>query len=387
MKSKAIASILSVLTACAILLCACSKNTAEPSTESTFNDTAVETTENTTISQTDESTSVSSTSITTTQQTTKAQNTNSTAPSGTPYSKHGALRVNGANLVDQSGNKYQLYGMSTHGIAWFPQYINYETFKTLRDEWNTNCIRVAMYTAEYNGYCTGGNKEQLKSLVKNAVSYATDLGMYIIIDWHILNDQNPNTYKEEAKNFFREMSSLYKNNQNVLYEICNEPNSSADWNSIKAYANEIIPIIRANSPNSVVIVGTPTWSQDIDKALASPLSFNNVMYSLHFYAATHTDWLRQRVENCLKAGLPVFISEFGICDASGNGANDINQANQWKTLIEKYNLSYINWNLANKQESSSALLPSTSSVAHWSDSQLSQSGKWAKACFLSETNQ
>lgn len=305
---------------------------------------------------------------------------------GTPYQIHGALSVKGADLVDQNGKKYQLYGMSTHGIAWFPQYVSMETFKTLRDDWNTNAIRLAMYTDEKNGYCAGGDKEGIKRLVKQGVDYATELGMYVIIDWHILRDGNPLTYKSEAIKFFDEMSRQYAGYDNVLYEICNEPNGNASWDTIKSYANEVIPVIRANDPNSIIIVGTPTWSQDIDQALASPLKYDNVMYTLHFYAATHTDWLRNKMKNCIKAGLPVFISEFGTCDASGNGGLNYAQAEEWKKVIEEYNVSYFCWNLANKDESSSVIASYCSKVSGWSDSELSDQGKWIKKWFKSETN-
>lgn len=300
------------------------------------------------------------------------------------YSAHGALRVDGANLVDKSGNKFQLYGMSTHGIAWFPQYVNYEAFKTLRDDWKTNCVRLAMYTAEYNGYCAGGNQMELKNLVKSGVKYATDLDMYVIIDWHVLNDQNPNTYKEQAKAFFQEMSSTYAGYDNIIYEICNEPNSGTDWQSIKSYANEIIQVIRANDPNAVIIVGTPTWSQEIDKAAESPLAFDNVMYALHFYASTHTQWLRDRMKTCINNGLPVFISEFGLCDASGNGSNNYEESAKWMNDIKEFNVSYMAWNLANKDEKSSVFKAGNNVTSWWSESDLSESGIWLRNQFRSE---
>ena len=247
----------------------------------------------------------------------------------TPFGQHGALHVENGKLTDENGNTVQLYGMSTHGIAWFPQYINYDSFRTLRDDWNTNCIRLAMYTAEYGGYCAGGDKEQLKQLVKDGVSYATELGMYVIVDWHILSDCDPNQNKDEAIAFFREMAEVFADNDNVLYEICNEPNGGTSWDSIKSYAEEVIPVIRAQKPDAVILVGTPTWSQEIDKAAASPLDDSNVMYTLHFYAGTHKDDLRNRLETCVQNGLPVFVSEFGMCDASGNGANDFVSTTKW----------------------------------------------------------
>lgn len=302
----------------------------------------------------------------------------------TPVARHGALSVNGANLVDESGRKFQLYGMSTHGLAWFPDYVNYDTFEYLRDEWNTNCIRLAMYSAEYNGYCTGGDKAWLKSLVNNGVEYATELGMYVIIDWHVLGERTPMAYKEEAKKFFDEMSKKYANNPNVLYEICNEPNGGTSWSEISTYANEVIPVIRKNSPDSVIIVGTPTWSQEVDKPAAAPLKFDNVMYTLHFYADTHRDGLRNTMESCIKSGLPVFISEFGMCDASGNGAVNESESNKWKALIDKYNISYMCWNLANKGESSSIIRSGCQKLYGWNDSELSTQGKLIRGWFLSE---
>lgn len=308
-----------------------------------------------------------------------------TTDKNTPYGKHGALSVKGTDLVGASGEKVQLRGMSTHGLAWFPQYVNFDTFKFLRDEWNTNCVRLAMYTHENGGYCAGGNKEQLKTLVRNGVDYASQLGMYVIVDWHVLNEQNPLTYKDEAKKFFDEMSKEFAGKDNVIYEICNEPNGSGSWQNVTAYANEVIPIIRANAPNSVILVGTPQWSQNIDQALAAPLKFDNIMYTLHFYAATHTDWLRSRMESCINSGLPVFVSEFGTCDASGNGGVDIGQSNAWKDLIEKHNVSYMCWNLANKNESSSIIASGCSKLYGWSDNELSTQGKWIRDWFKSET--
>lgn len=299
----------------------------------------------------------------------------------TPYGQHGALHVENGKLTDENGNTVQLYGMSTHGIAWFPQYINYDSFRTLRDDWNTNCIRLAMYTAEYGGYCAGGDKEQLKQLVKDGVSYATELGMYVIVDWHILSDCDPNQNKDEAIAFFREMTEAFADNDNVLYEICNEPNGGTSWDSIKSYAEEVIPVIRAQKPDAVILVGTPTWSQEIDKAAASPLDDSNVMYTLHFYAGTHKDDLRNRLETCVQNGLPVFVSEFGMCDASGNGANDFDSTTKWLDLLNKYQISFCCWNLANKDESSSVFKASSTALSDWTDDDFNESGRWIRDYF------
>lgn len=293
-------------------------------------------------------------------------------------SVHGALAVKGTNLVDAKGNKVQLKGVSSHGLQWYPEYINKDALTTLRDDWNANVIRLAMYTNE-SGYCSGADREQLKQVIDDGVNYANDLGMYCIIDWHILSDCHPVQYQEEAKAFFDEMSKKYASYDNVLYEICNEPNSGANWDEIKAYADDVIPVIRANDPEAVILVGTPNWSQDVDVVAENPVADgHNVMYVCHFYAATHKDDLRNKVEKAIAAGTPVFISEFSICDASGNGGLDYDSAAKWVALIDKYNLSYVGWNLSNKPESSAVLQPSCTKTSGWSEGDLTESGQWLR---------
>ncbi|MEE3357895.1 MAG: cellulase family glycosylhydrolase, partial [Lachnospiraceae bacterium] len=62
---------------------------------------------------------------------------------GTPYGNHGKLSVSGVDLVDQSGNRFQLKGVSTHGLQWYPQYVNQSAFQYLRDSWGANVVRLA----------------------------------------------------------------------------------------------------------------------------------------------------------------------------------------------------------------------------------------------------
>ena len=305
-------------------------------------------------------------------------------PDGTtPVAAHGQLSVRGAQLVDENGKGYQLRGMSTHGITWFPDFVNENVFRTLRDDWNTNVVRLAMYVDEWgNGQCYMQNKDGSRQLLEKGVDICIKLGMYVIIDWHVLNPGDPSKYTDEAIKFFDDISKKYADYPNIIYEIANEPNSGAGWSdNIKPYTEKVIPVIRKNDKNAVIIVGTPTWSQDIDQALADPLDYDNVMYALHFYAATHTDWLRERTEKCITSGLPVFVSEFGCCDASGGGANDFGQAEKWLNLLDKYGVSYCNWSLANKAETCSAFKPSASANGNWSDSDYSEVGAWIRKWF------
>lgn len=295
----------------------------------------------------------------------------------TPVKKNGRLSVKGTRLVNSQGKTVVLKGVSTHGINWFPQYVNKAAFKTLRDNWGVNCIRLAMYTEEYNGYCSGGNQAELRKLINNGVKYATELGMYVIIDWHILSDGNPAKNKKQAMSFFKYMAKKYKNQNNIFYEICNEPNGGTSWSTIKSYASSVIKTIRKYDKKNIILVGTPTWSQDVDVAADSPIKgYSNIMYTFHFYAATHGDSYRQKVQAAIQKGLPVFVSEFGISESSGNGRIDKNEANKWIQFLKKNKISYVCWSLCNKNESCSLLKSSCSRTGNFKKSDLSQAGLW-----------
>ncbi len=301
--------------------------------------------------------------------------------SATPVSSNGKLSVKGTKIVNAKGKTFQIKGVSTHGLAWYPQYVSKAAFKDLRDKWGANTVRLAMYTAEYGGYCSGGDRTALKAKIDEGVKAATELGMYVIIDWHILNDTNQpfsRAGQVAAVSFFTEMAKKYKGHNNVLYEICNEPTAAngGSWTNIRNYANVVITAIRKIDKDAIIIVGTPTWSQDVDEAARSPLSGSNLVYTLHFYAGTHKDSYRQKAETAIKAGLPIFVSEFGISDASGNGYLDTAEGDRWISFLNQYGIGYVAWNLSNKSESSALIKSSTSKTFGWAWSDLTQSGQW-----------
>lgn len=235
---------------------------------------------------------------------------------GGTVSQNGALHTKGIQLVNEAGRPVRLRGMSTYGMQWKPQFAGEGAVRTTRN-YGANLLRVAMYTDE-DGYIA--NPERVKADTFRALETACSLDMYAILDWHILHDNNPQIYKEQAKDFFNEAAQRFAGNPGVIYEICNEPNGDVTWErDIKPYAQEIIPIIRRHAPNALVLVGTGCWSQDVDEAAASPLHFSNVMYTCHFYAGTHGDALRGKISTALDKGAPIFISEWGTTRADGNG--------------------------------------------------------------------
>ncbi|MBQ9328584.1 MAG: cellulase family glycosylhydrolase [Solobacterium sp.] len=297
----------------------------------------------------------------------------------------GALHVEEGRLVNVDGNPVQLRGISTHGLAWYPEYVNKDAFRTLRDEWNVNTIRLAMYTAETGGYCTDGNRENLLHLIDEGVRYTEELGMYVIIDWHILSDSNPNTYRKEAEEFFDIVSKAYEDKTHVIYEICNEPQNSPFREVIRPYAEDIIDVIRRHDSDALILVGTNTWAQDVDEVIGNELEDDNVMYTFHFYAGTHKEDLRNKLRKVLDAGVPVYISECSLTDASGNGAVDYDSAEEWRSLIEAYGLSWNAWSLCNKNETSALIQSSCAKTSAWEEEDLSETGRWFKRAFTGES--
>lgn len=292
---------------------------------------------------------------------------------------YSALYVKGTQLYDTYGNTVQLKGISTHGINWFDQYINQDLFTELADDWGCQVMRLAMYTAETGGYCSDdGDPEKLEQVLRDGIEYATACGMYVIVDWHVNRDVTPLKYEEQALDFFSRMSAEYADYNNVIYEICNEPNGKTSWDDISSYANKVIPLIRANAPQSLILVGTPHWSQYATIPANAPLEFENIMYVMHFYAATHQDGTRDTLSDAMEKNLPIFVTEYAICYASGNGDLNYESGQKWIDLLDSNNISYTIWNLSNKDESSSLIKPDCEKASGFTDEDLSDQGLWIK---------
>ena len=311
----------------------------------------------------------------------------------TPVGRHGKLSVQKVDgyaapiMVDQNGVPTQLRGASTHGMHWFPQYVNQNAFQTLRDDWGINMVRLVCYPRDVGsvGYLTGGDstKQQLDTLIQNGVDYATKLGMYALVDWHV-HAYNPNEYLKEAKIFFTKYATMYKDHDNVLYEICNEP-TGTNWYSgngkdLYTYCSEVIKTIRAIDPDAIIICGTNTWSQDVDQVAAKPmkaLGYENIMYTFHFYSASHKENLMKKVRLATKDGTPIFVTEFGICSADGNGSYDPESADRWIALLDELNISFACWSYSNCNEKSAYFKSSCSNAGgDWTADDLTTTGKW-----------
>ena len=294
----------------------------------------------------------------------------------TPYGKHGALHVDGLQVKDKYNQPFTLRGASTHGMHWGDgeTFLNKTAFQNLRDEWGVNMVRLVSYVTQ-GGY-TQGSKDKLDKHIQKGVSNLTELGMYAIIDWHV-HAENPNDKKSEAIRFFDTYSKKYKDQSNIIYEICNEP-TGTPWNQIRPYAVDVVNTIRANDPDAIIVVGTNTWSQDVDEVATNggKIDDPNVMYTIHFYSGSHGESLREKVRTALKAGTPVFCTEFGVCDASGNGGFNLEEADRWIDFFEENGISYCCWSLSKKNESASMLSPECNKVNGFTNADLGATGAW-----------
>ena len=289
----------------------------------------------------------------------------------------GMLRVEGTKLVDRNDAVVQLRGVSMHGINWYPEFINENLFRTISYDWDCNLVRLPFYSQAYVK-ANKEDKQKMKDAVYKGIELAIENNMYVIVDWHVLEEGNPNIYKDEATKFFDEISKAYTSVPNIIYEICNEPNGETTWGDVTEYANEVIPVIRRNSYESVIIVGTPEFDRNLGDPVLRPLNYPNIMYSMHFYAATHKESLRGQLDAAIRKGLPVFISECGISESSGDGIIDFGSAIDWFTYLNDKQLSYTVWSFSDKDESSAIFKYGYDVGEPISDKNLTVAGKWIR---------
>ncbi|HLP17593.1 MAG TPA: cellulase family glycosylhydrolase [Bacteroidota bacterium] len=290
----------------------------------------------------------------------------------TVVQRFGALKTAGNKIVDQNGNPVVLRGMSLYWSQWKGQFYNTNCVQWLRNDWKCSVVRASM-AVEMGGYLTNALNEKTK--IKNVINACIAAGIYVIVDWH---DHHAQWHTPQAIAFFEEIARLYHDKPNIIYEIYNEPLQVSWADSVKPYADTLARRIRAIDPNNLIIVGSPTWSQDVDIAAGNPLTYSNIAYTLHFYAATHKQSLRNKAAVALAKGAALFVSEFGTTEASGTGKIDSAETELWMKFMNDNQLSWCNWSVADLSETSAALKPGASGDGGWPLSEISISGLWIR---------
>jgi endoglucanase len=293
-----------------------------------------------------------------------------------PVKTHGRLHVQGTQLTDEAGHEVVLRGMSFGWHNFWPRFYNAGAVKWLHEDWNVSVIRAAMGVEPKNGYID--NPKESKAKIEAVINAAIAEGVYVIIDWH-----SHHIRLKEAKIFFKEMATKYGKYPNIIYEIFNEPEKDS-WADVKAYSTELIATIRSVDTNNVILVGSTHWDQDIHLAADDPIQgYKNLMYTLHYYAGTHKQSLRDRGDYALAKGLPLFISESAGMEATGDGKIDVAEWKKWIEWSEKNKISWITWSVSDKNETCSVLQSGAASEGGWTAQDLKESGKMARE-FLRE---
>lgn len=315
------------------------------------------------------------------------------ASAQTPVENNGALSVNGNQILNTNGVAVSFAGSSLFwsNTDWGGEFFyNSSVVNWLYSDWNINIIRAAMGVEGNGGYLSDiANKQRVIDVIEAAI----DQGLYVIIDWH---SHHAEDYETEAIQFFEEMATLYGSYDNVIYEIYNEPLNTTSWgNTIKPYAESVISAIRAIDNDNLIIVGTPTWSQDVDIASNDPITgFSNIAYTLHFYAGTHGQFLRDKAQVALNNDIALMVTEWGTVEASGDGDVDQAETELWMTFLCDNKISHCNWALNDKNEGASALIPGASTTGNWTANDLTSSGilvkdvieNWNSNCNSSPSN-
>jgi endoglucanase len=292
------------------------------------------------------------------------------ATAETPVEKHGRLQVSGNNIVGAHGEPVSLAGVSFGWSQWdAARFYNAGAVKTLADDWRAGIVRAAL-GIHRTGYLSAPAENEAR--VVAVIDAAIANGIYVIIDWH---DHHAHQHPELAVAFFERMARAYGDKPNVIYELFNEPLRDVSWSrAVKPYAERVIAAIRAIDPDNLILVGSPSWSQDVDVAAKDPIRDPNVAYSIHFYAGTHKKSLRDKALVALNAGAALFVSEWGVCNADGDGPIARESVDEWLAFMREHKLSHCAWSVGDKRETCTMLLPKAPSDGNWSDEHLSESG-------------
>lgn len=272
---------------------------------------------------------------------------------------NGKLKVVGTQLMSEFGDTLVFRGVSFGWHNFHPRFYNDSAVAWLASDWNCNVVRASMGVGPEKSYLQ--EPEFGKQCVTAVVDAAIKHGIYVIIDFH-----SHKVRLAEAKKFFTEMATKYKNAPNVIYEIFNEPDDSCSWKAVKAYSEKVIKVIRAIDPDNIILVGSPRWDQEVQLAAADPIEGKtNLMYTMHFYAGTHKQWLRDRTDSVIAGGLPIFISECAGMEATGDGPVDYAEWPAFLKWMEAKKLSWVVWSLSDKSETCSMLEHKAASTGNW----------------------
>ena len=162
-------------------------------------------------------------------------------------------------------------------------------------------------------------------ILRPAVDYATSKNLYVIIDFHQIDDTAGQS-GNDASLFWTFLAPAFKDYTNVIYEAFNEPidiaaasSSAARWEAYRPHVQSWVDTIRAAAPTNLIVVGAPSWDQNVGPAAMTPIQGTNLVYAAHVYPGNWSAAFKNEVATAIAAH-PLFFTEWGF-DPKSTDAN------------------------------------------------------------------
>jgi endoglucanase len=280
-------------------------------------------------------------------------------PLNSPDSEKLALiEVKGNKFVNSNGDTVLFRGLSISD----PDKIEHQGHWTKNHfvkvkEMGTMVVRIPIHPVAWRERTPEG---YLK-LLDEAVEWCTELGMYIIIDWHTIGNlkmelfQDPmyNTSKTETYDFWRTIAKHFNGNNTVaFYELFNEPTlyrgqlGSMTWSEWKKFNEDIISLIRAYDKETVPLVAGFDWAYDLTPLHVEPVQAEGIGYVTHPYPHKRTKPYEPKWEENFGFAAktyPIIATELGF--TLGNESMDENgdYGNAIINYLEGKGISWVAW--------------------------------------------
>lgn len=214
-------------------------------------------------------------------------------------------------------------------------------FEELSRNWGANIIRLPIHPVAWK---ERGKSEYLK-LIDQAVVWANELDIYLIVDWHSIGYlpteqfQHPmyDTTQKQTRDFWRTIAFRYQGVPTIaVYELFNEPTSMnntlglRNWTEWKALNESLIDMIYAKDKDVIPLVAGFNWAYDLSEVKEAPIAREGIAYAVHPYPqkakpkdATDANYfaLWQETWGYVADQYPMIATEIGWVQPDGYGAH------------------------------------------------------------------
>jgi hypothetical protein len=246
------------------------------------------------------------------------------------------ISVQGNSFVNAEGEKLVFRGLDTSDPDKLEKegHWNLAYFQEMKN-WGATITRFPVHPQAWRER----GKETYLKLLDEGVKWATEVGLYVIIDWHSIGNLKEEkffkpmyeTSMEETVDFWRTMAERYKDNTTVsFFELFNEPTlmdgelGNCSWEEWKVINENLIAVIRENGCTAIPLVAGFNWGYDLTPLKTNPINAAGIGYVSHPYPQKREKpWEPQWTEDWGFAAekYPLILTEMGFCGADDKGAH------------------------------------------------------------------